>query len=154
MDFVLSWEQIWGGVITAVVGCLIKIVFSYLKEQREQHIKEQQQKDDIIQMLINNNKELMNWRSSIEDRHKEIDTKLENISSVVHSITHSDLILLKDRIMNVCRRAIADGHISIGTREDIVEMYECYKSMGGNGTGKLIYDETMKLPVSDFEKHE
>jgi hypothetical protein len=65
-------------------------------------------------------------------------------------ITDSDLILLKDRILQYCRYFINKGEISLGARENITEMYHCYEKMGGNGTGKLIYEQTMKLKINDL----
>lgn len=148
MDF--SWEEIWGGLITTGLIGLAKVVFSFLREQKLKYEEEQEKKDQIISMLIENNKELMSWRKDIEKENNMLRDELRNINNKMERITDSDLILLKDRILQSCRYFLNKGEISLGARENITEMYHCYERMGGNGTGKLIYDQTMKLKVSDI----
>lgn len=148
MDF--SWEEIWGGLITTGLIGLAKVVFSFLREQKLKYEEEQEKKDQIISMLIENNKELMSWRKDIEKENNMLRDELRNINNKMERITDSDLTLLKDRILHSCRYFLNKGEISLGARENITEMYHCYERMGGNGTGKLIYDQTMKLKVSDI----
>jgi hypothetical protein len=148
MDF--SWEQIWGGLVTTVLVGLSKVVFSFLREQKLKYEEEQKKKDQIISMLIENNKELMAWRKDIEKENNGLRDELRNINNKMERITDSDLILLKDRILQSCRYFINKGEISLGARENITEMYHCYERMGGNGTGKLIYEQTMKMKIKDL----
>jgi len=148
MDF--SWEQIWGGLVTTGLVGLSKVVFSFLHEQKIKYEEEQEKKDQIISMLIENNKELMTWRKDIEKENVLLRDELRNINYKMERITDSDLILLKDRILQYCRYFINKGEISLGARENITEMYHCYEKMGGNGTGKLIYEQTMKLKINDL----
>lgn len=149
MEF--SWEQIWGGLITAGLIGLAKVVLSFLYEQKLKAEKEQEKKDQIISMLLSNNKELMAWRKDMEKENAVLHQELCNINRKMERITDSDLILLKDRIYQICKHFINKGEIPLSARESITEMYNCYAKMGGNGTGKLIYEQMMKLKINELD---
>lgn len=153
MDFSFSWEQIWGGVVTTVLAGLVKVVGTYLKEQKDIFVQEQKKKEEIIRILMKNNEEIMNWKNIMEADNKEIQQKLSEINSNMEKITNSDLILLKDRIIQLCRHAVNKGEITVSVRENVTEMYKCYQNMGGNGTGKIIYEQAMKLRISDLDSN-
>ena len=148
--FNVTWEQIWGIIITTVVGGLLRMFLSFIKEQKKKHEEEQKAKDDIIQALINNNQELLEWRKSMEIENELLKKELQTISRQIKQITDSDLIILKDRILQSCRYFIGKGSITMAARENLSEMYACYKEMGGNGTGKIVFEEAMKLEISDI----
>ena len=149
MDIV-TWEYIWGVVITTVVGGLIRVVGSFIKEQKNKHEEEQRTKNNIFNQLVQNNKELLEWRESMEVENSLLKKELQTISRQINQITDSDLIILKDRILQSCRFFIGKGSITMAARENISEMYACYKDMGGNGTCKIVFDEAMKLDISDI----
>lgn len=146
----LSWEQIWGGIITVVLTTLVKVVFSFLKEQRDKHALEEQRKDEIISALMKNNKELIDWKAEIDLRNAEIEKQLQSLICQIGKITENDLILMKDKIIHTCGIFIAQGTITLTARENIMEMYKCYQNMGGNGTCKLVYEKTMQLKIKDI----
>ena len=145
----VSWEQIWGVVITTIVASLIRITFTFLKEQKQKHFEEQKQKDDIIAALMKNNQELSAWRKDIDAKNNALEKELHHLNQQIKQITDSDLIILKDRILQSCRYFITKGYITVAARENITEMYQCYKKMGGNGTGKIIYEQAMELKIKD-----
>ena len=147
--FDINLSEIWGAVITTVVAGLIKFMYSFLKEQRDKHEQEQRTKNNIIAALMKNNEELIEWRKDIEEKNSRIEQELISINSQIKKINHSDLILMKDRILQSCRYFISKGYITMSARENITEMYDCYKDMGGNGVGKMMYEHAMKLPVKD-----
>lgn len=146
----ISLGEIWGVIITTVVGCIIKVIFSFLQEQKTKHEQEQKAKDDIIKALMKNNQELLDWRTDMETKNNLFERELQVISEQIKQITESDLIILKDRILQSCRYFISKGSITMAARENIAEMYACYKDMGGNGTGKIMFEEAMKLEISDI----
>ena len=146
----MTWEYIWGVVITTVVGGLIRVVGAFIKEQKDKHEEEQQAKNNIFNQLVQNNKELLEWRESMELENKLLKKELQAISKQITKITDSDLIILKDRILQSCRFFIGKGSITMAARENISEMYACYKEMGGNGTCKIVFEEAMKLEISDI----
>lgn len=148
--FNISWEEIWGAIITTIVITLIKIVFSFLKEQRKKHEEAEKQKDDIIKALMKNNQELSAWKNDINAKNQVLEKELHHLNQHIKQTTESDLIILKDRILQSCRYFISKGFITVAARENITEMYLCYKKMGGNGTGKIIYEQAMKLKIKDI----
>lgn len=145
----VSWEQIWGAIITTIVATLIKVVFSFLKEQKKKHEEAEKQKNDIITALMANNQELIAWRKDMDAKNQTLEKELHHINQQIKQITDSDLIILKDRILQSCRYFISKGYITVAARENITEMYNCYKKMGGNGTGKIIYEQAMELKIKD-----
>ena len=145
----VSWEQIWGAVITTIVATLIKVVFTFLKEQRKKHEEAEKQKNDIIAALMDNNQELIAWRKDMDAKNQALEKELHHLNQQIKQITDSDLIILKDRILQSCRYFITKGYITVAARENITEMYQCYKKMGGNGTGKIIYEQAMELKIKD-----
>ena len=149
MDMI-TWEYIWGVVLTTVVGGLIRVVGAFIKEQKNKHEEEERTKNDIFNQLVQNNKELLEWRESMEIENKLLKTELQAISKQITKITDSDLIILKDRILQSCRFFIGKGSITMAARENIADMYACYKDMGGNGTCKIVFEEAMKLEISDI----
>lgn len=146
----ITWEQIWGVIITGVVGGLIKMFLDFIKEQKHKHEEETKAKNDIINQLVKTNQELLEWRKTMEIENQLLKRELQTISQQIKQITDSDLIILKDRILQSCRYFIGHGSITMAARENISEMYHCYKDMGGNGTCKVVYEEAMKLDIRDI----
>ena len=146
----ISWEQVWGVILTTVVGCIVKVIFSFLREQKEKHEEEQKAKDAIIDALMKNNQELLEWRKAMELENELLKKELQAILKQIKQITDSDLIILKDRILQSCRFFIGKQSITMAARENIADMYTCYKDMGGNGTCKIVFEEAMKLEISDL----
>lgn len=142
-------EQIWGAIITTLVATLLKVVFTFLKEQKKKHEEAEKQKNDIISALMRNNEELTAWRGDMDVKNQTLEKELHHINQQIKQITDSDLIILKDRILQSCRYFITKGYITVAARENITEMYQCYRKMGGNGTGKIIYEQAMELKIKD-----
>ena len=145
----VSWEQVWGAIITTLVATLLKIVFTFLKEQKKKHEEAEKHKNDIISALMKNNSELIAWRKDMDAKNQALEKELHHLNQQIKQITDSDLIILKDRILQSCRYFITKGYITVAARENITEMYNCYRKMGGNGTGKIIYEQAMELKIKD-----
>lgn len=145
----INWGEVWGVVITTVVVGLIKYMYTFLKELRAKHDQEQRTKNNIIDALMKNSSELVEWRKDIEEKNQRIEQELQSINRQVQKTAHSDLILMKDRILQTCRYFLSKGYMTLSARESITEMYHCYQDMGGNGTGKLLYEQAMALPIKD-----
>ena len=145
--FDINWGEIWGVVITTVVVGIIKFMYSFLKEAKEKNEQEQQTKNDIIQALMKNSEELTEWKKEIDQNTIHFQQEIQNLHQQMQKITTGDLILMRDRILQTCRYYISKGYITMPMRENLTEMYHCYQSMGGNGTGKLMYEQATQLPV-------
>ncbi len=55
------------------------------------------------------------------------------------------IALLHDRIYEKCESAIVKGSITMSDFEALSYLYEPYEKLGGNGTGKALYDHVSKL---------
>ncbi len=57
--------------------------------------------------------------------------------------------LLHDRIYGISVEAIERGSITVEELKNLTYLYEPYRDLGGNGTGKALYDEVTKLAKKD-----
>lgn len=55
--------------------------------------------------------------------------------------------LLRRQIIEDCRTLIQEGQADPDRRDTILDMYNCYHALGGNGTVTRIKDEMMALPT-------
>ena len=55
------------------------------------------------------------------------------------------LALLHDRIYAISQDAILRNEITFAAAENLDELYGPYQAMGGNGTGKNLYNQVQKL---------
>ena len=60
--------------------------------------------------------------------------------------TKADLVILHDLVYRYCCKAIMLGHTFFDEFDNISSLYEVYAAIGGNGTGKKIFEEYCKLP--------
>lgn len=147
--FDVNWEQVWGVVITTIIVGIVRCMYSFWKEQREKYEQEQRTKNNIIQALMKNNEELIDWRKDMEQRHIQLEQELQSINQYLQKVSHSDLILMRDRILQSCRYFISQGYVTITARENITEMFHCYTDIGGNGTCKMMYEQMLELPIKE-----
>ena len=61
----------------------------------------------------------------------------------------ADLVILHDLIYRYCQAAIMGGYTSFGEFDNVTALYQVYEEIGGNGTGKKLYDEFSKLPKKE-----
>ena len=66
--------------------------------------------------------------------------------------TRADLAILHDLVYRYCCEAIARGYTGFDEFDDINSLYEIYTAIGGNGTGKKLYEEYCKLPKKSMDK--
>ena len=57
--------------------------------------------------------------------------------------------LAHDRIYCLCTEYIQEGKISVEQMDNIRSLAVPYFKAGGNGTGKLLYESVLKLPLYD-----
>lgn len=146
----INWSEIWGVVITTVVVGIVRYMYSLFKDIKTKNKQEQLTQNNLLHALAKNNEELVSWKKDIDDNNVRLQQKLQSIDQTIQKITHSDIVLMKDRILQTCRCYISKGYITLSARENLTEMYHCYKDMGGNGTGKLLYEQAIQLPVKDI----
>lgn len=59
--------------------------------------------------------------------------------------------LLQDRLYQSCTHYIKQGYCPLNDRTPIESMYKAYASLNGNGVGKQVFDEFLKLPYFPLE---
>lgn len=52
-----------------------------------------------------------------------------------------------DRIVFLCEKACERGWTTSGEMDNITQIYQPYVQLGGNGTGKNMYERYIKLPM-------
>ncbi len=62
--------------------------------------------------------------------------------------------LLKINLDKECERCQRDGWCGSVKRSTIVDMFEAYKGLGGNGGTKTLVEQTLGLPAVEPEKGE
>ncbi len=60
--------------------------------------------------------------------------------------------ILRNNLYRVSQIYIDQGYCPMSTKRDIESIYEPYKKMGGNGTGKAAFEAIMALPTEPPEK--
>ena len=80
----------------------------------------------------------------LEDRSAE---KNEAQVESMNALTEALKVLMIDRVRTLGRQYIADGYISLEDKETIHEMYDSYKSLGGNGHLSMLMSEVDNLDV-------
>ena len=74
------------------------------------------------------------------------------IAKPILAVTHGIKSLLRYRINRECQRTVNRGWITSDEIEDINDLYESYRSLGGNGTVKKFYEEALNCTrVSEAE---
>lgn len=58
----------------------------------------------------------------------------------------ADLVILHDLIYRYCQSAILNGYTTFSEFDNVTALYQVYEEIGGNGTGKRLYEEFCKLP--------
>ncbi|MFV0503597.1 MAG: hypothetical protein ACK5LT_06475 [Lachnospirales bacterium] len=80
------------------------------------------------------------YRLAVKSFKKDIDEQ--------KIIKHGILALMQDRLYQKCDYHLDKGFISIVDRQRLESIYTDYKKLGGNGTGKEIYEKCQDLPLS------
>ncbi|NCC87202.1 MAG: hypothetical protein EOM05_04975 [Clostridia bacterium] len=76
--------------------------------------------------------------------------RLKRLSLVEHGMQ----ALLKDRIIQAYNHNIKQGYCPIYSLESILDMYEQYHALGGNGTITRLVAEIQKLPTQPMAESE
>jgi len=75
--------------------------------------------------------------------------KLDGILTDIEHSKKTSLITLHDRLMQGCKQFLRHEMITADDLENLTEMYDEYKALGGNGAVKVLYDRICQLRVVD-----
>lgn len=59
------------------------------------------------------------------------------------------LALLHDRLYRLCQNYIKQGYVTVGQLDNLMYLWQPYEGLGGNGTGKKLYDQVLQLPLKE-----
>ena len=80
-------------------------------------------------------------QSVINNRKKEDET--------MKLLKEADVALLHDKIYRECSKALRDGEISADAYHNISCLVNPYFKLGGNGTGRKLWDDVQELPIKN-----
>lgn len=60
--------------------------------------------------------------------------------------------LLRRQIISDCESCIREGYCPVTTKDTILDMYQCYHALGGNGTVSAVKEVVMNLPTVLLEE--
>ena len=70
-------------------------------------------------------------------------------STKLDALLEAQKVLMIDRVRYLGACYIIRGHITLDEKENLVEMYQAYKRLGGNGHLKTVMEEVHRLPVRE-----
>ena len=76
-------------------------------------------------------------------------TKKKQSSGKLDAIMEAQKVLMVDRVHDLGSSYIKRGYITLDEKEGLVEMYQAYKGLGGNGHLKTVMDEVDQLDVKE-----
>lgn len=59
------------------------------------------------------------------------------------------LALLHDRLYRLCQGYIKQGYVKVDQLDNLMYLWQPYEGLGGNGTGKKLYDQVLQLPLKE-----
>lgn len=59
------------------------------------------------------------------------------------------LALLHDRLYRLCQSYIKQGYVKVDQLDNLMYLWQPYEGLGGNGTGKKLYDQVLQLPLKE-----
>lgn len=77
--------------------------------------------------------------------------KKRGTSTKLDALCEAQKVLMIDRVRDLGERYIIRGHITLDEKENLVEMYQAYKNLGGNGHLKTVMEEIDRLPMHGEE---
>ena len=77
--------------------------------------------------------------------------KKRGTSTKLDALCEAQKVLMIDRVRDLGERYIIRGHITLDEKENLVEMYQAYKNLGGNGHLKTVMEEIGRLPMHGEE---
>lgn len=81
---------------------------------------------------------------AVIQRHwKKTDDKDDSIKALVNA----QKVLMVDRVRYLGQNYIQAGQISLESKENLEEMYQAYKKLGGNGHLETVMHEVEKLKI-------
>ncbi len=75
------------------------------------------------------------------------DERVDALSERVDALVDASKVQMIDRVRWLGKNYIADGEIHLEDKENLIEMYNAYKKLGGNGHLETVMSEIKHLKV-------
>ena len=85
----------------------------------------------------------LNW---IKEYRLHEKLKAEQRISEKDSINSAICCLLRTEIISICHKTEKDQYLPVWQMENLTNMYNAYKALGGNGVAKKLYEKAIKFP--------
>ena len=76
----------------------------------------------------------------------------ERQDEIIALFKEAVLAILHNQIYDLCRLYLERGYMETGECKNLEHLYEPYSALGGNGTGKKLFDKCMELPIRKEDK--
>ena len=73
--------------------------------------------------------------------------KADKRDSRIDALVSAQKVMMIDRVRYLGGKYIADGHIKLDDKDNLMEMHKAYKALGGNGHLDTVIAEVNRLPV-------
>lgn len=100
-------------------------------------------------------KEIKTKNDQLDDLLKgqgELDSRLDTLEEQGNLRQEASLASLHDRIYSNYEVILKRGGVTLKELNNIGHLWKAYSSLGGNGTGKKMYERICELPVIEEEK--
>lgn len=67
----------------------------------------------------------------------------------LEALVNAQKVVMVDRVRYLGSRYIKQKSVSLEDKETLIEMYNAYKALGGNGHLETVMQEVEKLPVTE-----
>ena len=136
--FIEYWPAIILSIITAVLGFLLKDLWTWIKERplraQQQNIEQIDAEIEVkIEPVV---KEIEELRAYVRE-HEELDRR--KMSLILSSY--------KYRLSELCKIHISNGYITRDDYAQLDEFYKVYHGLGGNGQAEELYHRAINLEL-------
>ena len=153
MDGNTTLELIWATVITGAVGIGVSYIKSYLEKLRQRDADMEQERQQTLQSLVATQALTEASQREIMVKLDGFDKRFERNEQLRQLLKQGEIALLKDRLVWSAQKFMKQQWIPMSQRETLTNMFNAYKSMGGNGVAEYYFNELMKLKVKDDGSH-
>lgn len=84
---------------------------------------------------------------------KHLYSKQKKQEAEQKAIKDGVVALLHDRLFQTCSTALTKGRIKVDEMDNINYLYKPYVILGGNGTGKQLFEQVKQLPINSDNKN-
>lgn len=80
--------------------------------------------------------------------YKSLSNKMKRQKEEADAVKNGMRSLLRRQIIVDCEESMKNGYCPIDRKDTILDMYNCYHALGGNGTVTKAKDAAMELPTA------